>query len=124
MTAHVVFAAFDNLPSTGSARMLRLIRDEIGFGGLLMTDDLSMQALSGTLGDRTTAARAAGCDVMLHCNGKPDEMEQVAAAAGVLSGAALTRADAALARRQVPDDTDPAALMAELATLVPGPGNA
>jgi beta-N-acetylhexosaminidase len=120
MTAHIVFSAYDDQPATCSAPMIRVIREDIGFGGLLMTDDLSMQALSGTLADRAAAARRAGCDVILHCNGTRDEMQAVAAASGVLAGAALARADAALAARRAPDGADPAALDAELAQLLQG----
>jgi len=124
MTAHLVFSAYDDQPATCSAAMIRVIRDDIGFGGLLMTDDLSMQALAGGLGQRAAAARQAGCDVMLHCNGQRDEMQAVADASGVLAGAALTRAEAALARRHAPDAADPGALAAELARLMPGHADA
>lgn len=118
MTAHIVFSAYDDQPATCSAPMIRVIREDIGFGGLLMTDDLSMQALSGTLGERAAASRRAGCDVMLHCNGNADEMTSVAAASGVLAGTALARAEAALAARRTPDGADPAALDAELAQVM------
>ena len=118
MTAHIVFSAYDDQPATCSAPMIRVIRDQIGFGGLLMTDDLSMQALSGTIGERAAASRRAGCDVMLHCNGNLGDMQAVAAASGVLAGAALARAEAALAARRTPDAADPKALDAELAQLV------
>ena len=118
MTAHIVFSAYDDQPATWSAPMIRVIRDQIGFGGLLMTDDLSMQALSGTIGERAAASRRAGCDVMLHCNGNLGEMQAVAAASGALAGAALARAEAALAARRAPDTADPKALDAELAQLV------
>ena len=76
MTAHVVFTALDPLaPATISATIVRdVIRDSIGFRGLLMTDDISMGALSGSVGERTRAAIAAGCDMVLHCNGKMPEM--------------------------------------------------
>ena len=118
MTAHIVFSAYDDQPATCSAPMIRVIRDQIGFGGLLMTDDLSMQALSGTIGERAAASRRAGCDVMLHCNGNLGEMQAVAAASGALAGASLARAEAALAARRTPDTADPKALDAELAQLV------
>ena len=118
MTAHIVFSAYDDQPATCSAPMIRVIRDQIGFGGLLMTDDLSMQALSGTIGERAAASRRAGCDVMLHCNGNLGDMQAVAAASGALAGAALARAEAALAARRIPDTADPKALDAELAQLV------
>ena len=120
MTAHIVFSAYDDQPATCSAPMIRVIREDIGFGGVLMTDDLSMQALSGTLADRAAAARRAGCDVILHCNGTRDEMQAVAAASGMLAGSALARADAALEARRAPDGADPAALDAELAQLLQG----
>lgn len=119
MTAHIVFSAFDDAsPATCSPTMVRVIREQIGFGGLLMTDDLSMQALDGTLAERATRARVAGCDVVLHCNGKPDEMEAVAAAAGRLSPEQAMRAEAALSWRKLPDASDLSALDAELAGLM------
>ena len=76
MTAHVVFTAIDPVaPATISATIVRdVIRDSIGYQGLLMTDDISMGALSGSVGERTRAAIAAGCDVVLHCNGDMPEM--------------------------------------------------
>jgi beta-N-acetylhexosaminidase len=99
MTAHVVFTALDPIePATVSATIVRsVIRDSIGFKGLLMSDDISMGALSGSIAERTRAAIAAGCDVVLHCNGQMPEMQAVAAEAPVLAGEALRRADAALA---------------------------
>ena len=100
MTAHVVYAALDpDAPATQSAAVVRVIREEIGFGGLLMTDDLSMKALRGSFAERAARALAAGCDVVLHCNGDPAEMAAVAEAAPALAGRALARADAALALR-------------------------
>ncbi len=118
MTAHVVFDAFDPArPATLSPDVVRVIRDRIGFAGLLVTDDLSMQALSGTLGDRAAAAIAAGCDVALHCNGERAEMEAVVAAAGPLTAAAAARAAAALARRGPGDAIDTASLEAEFEAL-------
>ncbi|MGE4221642.1 MAG: beta-N-acetylhexosaminidase, partial [Alphaproteobacteria bacterium] len=97
MTAHVVFSAIDRLaPATTSVTMVReVIRGSIGFAGLLMSDDVSMGALSGTIAERSTQALAAGCDVVLHCNGDLDEMREVAAVAPELSGAAAQRAEAA-----------------------------
>jgi beta-N-acetylhexosaminidase len=108
MTAHVVFSAIDPAhPATTSATMVReVIRGFIGFQGLLMSDDISMGALSGTIGERSRAAIAAGCDVVLHCNGKLDEMREVAANVPRLSGDAAKRADAALAARQAPSEFD------------------
>jgi beta-N-acetylhexosaminidase len=117
MTAHVVYSALDpEAPATQSPRVVRLIREEIGFGGLLLTDDLSMQALQGGFGERVRRAMRAGCDVALHCNGDPDEMAAVAEAAPALAGPALARAEAALARRGA-GAAEPAELEVELAAL-------
>lgn len=119
MTAHIVVPAYDgDNPSTGSQKMITVIRMEIGFGGLLLTDDLTMQALSGTLADRTARAIAAGCDIALHCNGVRAEMEAVAKAAGPMTDPAVVRAGAALSRRQTPGPIDAAALLAELDGLI------
>jgi beta-N-acetylhexosaminidase len=124
MTAHVVYTALDpKAPATTSRRVMRdIIRGHIGYDGLVMSDDLSMNALKGTLRERADASFAAGCDVGLHCNGKLDEMMQVAAAAPVLRGKPKRRAEAALARiRHVPEPFDPhegrARLDAALAAL-------
>jgi beta-N-acetylhexosaminidase len=108
MSAHVVFTALDPIePATVSATIVRdVIRDSIGFKGLLMTDDISMGALSGSIAERARAAIAAGCDVVLHCNGEMPEMQAVAAAAPILAGEALRRADAALARKRPPAPID------------------
>ena len=108
MTAHVVFSAIDPVaPATTSVTMVReVIRGFIGFQGLLMSDDVSMGALSGTIAERSRAAFAAGCDMVLHCNGKMDEMREVAAASPRLEGKAATRAEAALAARRAPDAFD------------------
>ena len=121
MTAHIIFAAYDaQRPATQSPEMIRVIRQEIGFQGLLMTDDLNMQALHGTLGQRTAAARAAGCDIALHCKGDMAEMLQVAAEAGEMGPRTLQRAAAALARRKAADPVDIAALEADLALVGQG----
>lgn len=99
MTAHVVYTAIDaERPATTSPKAIAdIIRGEIGFDGLLMSDDVSMKALSGDFAARAQAIVAAGCDVVLHCNGLMDEMRAVAGAAPVLSGEALRRAGRALA---------------------------
>ncbi|WP_309666161.1 glycoside hydrolase family 3 N-terminal domain-containing protein [Tabrizicola sp.] len=116
MTAHLVFEAFDqDLPATQSPRMIRVIREDIGFGGLLMTDDLNMNALSGTLAERTARSIAAGVDIALHCSGEMAEMQAVAGAAGRMGPATLRRAGAALAQRRDVGVPDVAGLMAELA---------
>jgi beta-N-acetylhexosaminidase len=111
MSAHVVFSAIDPAhPATTSATMVReVIRGSIGFQGLLMSDDISMGALSGTIAERSRAATAAGCDIVLHCNGKLEEMQEVATSVPQLSGASEQRASAALAMRQPPGEFDAAA---------------
>jgi beta-N-acetylhexosaminidase len=108
MTAHVVYTAIDkNNPATHSKRVIsRIIRDQLGFQGLLMTDDLSMQALKGTLAERATAALEAGCDIALHCSGVMDEMQAVAAVVGPLKGKALRRARLALKYKRKPTSFD------------------
>ena len=115
MTAHVVYEAIDPLrPGTQSPAILREVRDVIGFGGLLMTDDISMGALPGTMTERCAEAIAAGCDVILHCNGDMDEMQDAAAAAGRMSADAQRRADEALQMRAPPVALDIEAARAEL----------
>ena len=115
MTAHLVFSAFDpDLPATQSPRMIDLIRVEIGFQGLLMTDDLNMEALAGSLAERTARSMAAGVDIALHCKGDLSEMQQVASAAGRMTDAAMARGRAALAQRRKVESDIPA-LLADLA---------
>jgi beta-N-acetylhexosaminidase len=109
MTAHVVFSTIDKRhPATLSRRIFKeIIRGEIGYEGLVMSDDLSMKALSGSFAERTRRAYAAGCDVVLHCNGERDEMQAVVSAAKPLAGLAKRRAEAALARiRHAPEPFD------------------
>jgi beta-N-acetylhexosaminidase len=109
MTAHVVFTSIDERhPATLSRQVFKeVIRGQIGFEGLVMTDDLSMKALSGSFAERTRRAYAAGCDVVLHCNGVRDEMDAVARAAKPLAGKSRQRAEAALARiRHAPEPFD------------------
>jgi beta-N-acetylhexosaminidase len=120
MTAHVVFSAVDPAqPATTSATMIaEVIRGVIGFQGLLMSDDVSMNALSGNIAERTRAIFAAGCDMALHCNGNIEEMREVAGQTPELSGTALARAKAALASRRVPQPFDRAAARAELDALI------
>ncbi len=120
MTAHVVFSAIDPVaPATTSVTIVRqVIRGFIGFQGLLMSDDVSMNALSGTIAERSRAALAAGCDVVLHCNGKMDEMAAVAGETPPLSGDAARRADAALAARTAPEEFDTEAARKIFAQMV------
>lgn len=126
MTAHVVFSALDAAqPATTSATIItQVIRGTIGFQGLLMSDDVSMNALAGSIAERTRAIVAAGCDMVLHCNGKLDEMRAVATEVPVLSGLALARADAALAARAAPQPFDRTAARAELDQLIARAGTA
>jgi beta-N-acetylhexosaminidase len=100
MTAHVVYEAIDpDRPATVSARVIQdHIRGTIGFSGLLLSDDLSMQALRGGLRERAAAAFAAGIDLALHCNGDLAEARGVAEATPLLEGMALKRTEAAMAR--------------------------
>jgi beta-N-acetylhexosaminidase len=121
MTAHIVFSGIDpHLPATLSPAVIAAIRHDIGFTGLLMTDDIAMGALSGPVAARGAASLAAGCDVVLHCNGDLPEREAMAAACGAMTAQAQARADAALARRPAPDTVDIAALEAELDGLCSG----
>jgi beta-N-acetylhexosaminidase len=123
MTAHVVFSAIDTAqPATTSAIMIRdVIRGWIGFEGLLMSDDVSMGALSGSLADRSRAALAAGCDLVLHCNGNLEEMRQVADASPELAGEGAARADRALALRRNRIDIDVPAARVRFAELMTQP---
>jgi beta-N-acetylhexosaminidase len=117
MTAHVVYTALDSeRPATTSPKIVtEVIRGSIGYDGLLMSDDLSMQALTGTLKERAEASLKAGCDVVLHCNGRLDEMTAVAESAPPLEGLPLRRAEDALRRiRHAPEPFDVADARARL----------
>jgi beta-N-acetylhexosaminidase len=120
MTAHVVFSALDPVhPATTSATIIeQVIRGVIGFQGLLMSDDVSMNALAGSIAERTRAIVTAGCDMVLHCNGKLDEMQEVAGETPELSGKPLERAKRALASRKPPQPFDRLAARAELDALL------
>lgn len=121
MTAHIVYEDIDpTAPATQSEVMINLIREEIGFGGLLMTDDLSMQALEGPLALRARRSLVAGCDLVLHCNGNLEDMREVADAAGTLSEIAVIRAENALTWRKSPVPVDIDALEAEFQSLMTG----
>jgi beta-N-acetylhexosaminidase len=126
MTAHVVFSSLDSAhPATTSATIIeQVIRGVIGFQGLLMSDDVSMNALAGSIAERTRAVFAAGCDLVLHCNGKLDEMREVARETPELSGKALERARRALASRKAPQAFDRLAARAELDALINQAGTA
>ena len=121
MTAHIIFDALDSdAPATQSPAVIDYIRTSIGFGGLLLTDDLNMQALSGDLALRTSRALAAGCDIALHCKGAAEEMVMVAAAAGDMRADTRRRAQAALARRGAGKAVDIAAIDAAVSALTQG----
>jgi beta-N-acetylhexosaminidase len=126
MTAHVVFSALDPAqPATTSATIItQVIRGVIGFQGLLMSDDVSMNALAGSIAERTRAIFNAGCDMALHCNGKLDEMREVAVETPELSGKPLERAQRALASRRAPQAFDRLAARAELDALIERAGTA
>jgi beta-N-acetylhexosaminidase len=125
MTAHVLYAALDpDYPATVSARLVtEVIRANIGFDGVLLSDDLSMAALPGSVGERAGRALAAGCDLVLHCNGDRAEMSEVARSSAPLSPAALRRLGAGEAlrvARRAPFDRRAAAL--RFAALMAGEG--
>jgi beta-N-acetylhexosaminidase len=121
MTAHVVYTAIDpNFPATTSEIVIRdVIRGRIGFDGLLMSDDSSMNALSGTLRERARAIAGNGCDIVLHCNGKMEEMLEVVAEARPLAGKALERARRVEAAFGRVDDLDEASVRAKFNSLLP-----
>ena len=107
MTAHILYTAIDDkLPATLSPTVINLIRREIGFDGLLMSDDLSMKALGGSFEDRTIQSLNAGCDIVLHCNGKMEEMLPIANVLPALSSQALERFAQAWAMLHKPYEYD------------------
>ncbi len=120
MSAHVVYTAVDpDQPATTSQKAIRdILRGYIGFDGLLMSDDVSMNALAGSIGERTVNIISGGCDIVLHCNGLMDEMEAVAANAPVLSGKSLERASRVMAGFPAPDNADEDALALEFEALM------
>lgn len=120
MTAHVIYAAIDpDLPATTSPIVIeQIIRGEIGFDGLLMSDDVSMKALSGDFASRSRAILVAGCDVVLHCNGVMGEMEAVVTETPRLTGEALARAQRALLPLGRQDDSVEDDVRAEFAELM------
>ncbi|MBY6055026.1 beta-N-acetylhexosaminidase [Leisingera daeponensis] len=120
MTAHLVYDAYDDRPATTSPVMMRLIRERIGFDGLIMTDDISMKALQGSLAGNARASIEAGCDVVLLCNASLEERIAVAEAAGTMSAAAQTRAERALEARRTPVALDIMSAERELAALMGG----
>lgn len=118
MTAHIVYPVIDpDKCATLSAPVIDMIRKNIGFDGLLMTDDLSMKALGGSFETRAEQSLKSGCDMLLHCNGLRVEMDPILASTPELSGKALARASRALAARKTPEPFDTAAAIAELEAL-------
>lgn len=122
MTAHVVYSALDaTAPATLSELMVStIIRTQIGFPGLLLSDDLSMQALDGPFERRARQCRIAGCDIALHCNGDMEEMKQVVEGAGLMDDAGANRVAAGRAMLGRPADFDREAAHARLAALLAG----
>ncbi|MEP5730229.1 MAG: beta-N-acetylhexosaminidase [Sulfitobacter sp.] len=120
MTAHLIFSEIDDMPATLSKKMIEVIREDIGFDNLLMTDDISMKALSGSPVQNTTAAIAAGVDVVLYCNASLQDRHLVAEAAGQMNPDAQRRAEHALSHRKIPDDVDIPSLERELEALLGG----
>ncbi len=120
MSAHLVFNAVDaERPATTSPKVIEeIIRGTIGFDGLLVSDDSSMNALKGTLGQRAANIVAGGCDIVLHCNGVMSEMLEVVKEAPVLSGKALERARAVEAGFTIPDGSDEATLREEFNAML------
>ncbi|MCE3233216.1 MAG: nagZ [Rickettsiaceae bacterium] len=119
MTAHILYTAIDDKkPATLSDKAIKLIRDDIGFDGLLISDDLSMKALKGTFASRTRDSLAAGCDVVLHCNGKMEEMSEIAENVSALSKYAARRVEKSMALLKFPEAIDFAEVEKEVAEMV------
>ncbi len=118
MTGHMVVAALDpEHPATQSKIVLEFVRNDIGFGGLLMTDDISMEALDGDVVHRSHLALAAGCDLALHCNGNFEEMTALAKELPMMTDVAQRRADLAVKSIPQASDVDMDALRAERAAM-------
>lgn len=120
MTAHIVYASIDEETAGTQSRKIigDVIRNNIGFAGCLMSDDISMHALGGDFGDRSRKILEAGCDIVLHCNGDMDEMRAVAEVVPELTGVSERRCEEALAGRRDPEPGfDRAAAWSEFQTL-------
>lgn len=120
MTAHIVYPAYDpDLPASTSPVIIdRVIRGAIGFDGVLLSDDINMSALAGGVAHRAAACVAAGCDVVLHCSGRLDEMREIAAALPAMTPKAARRLDKALAQRRAPSRFDPTGSLARLEAML------
>lgn len=110
MTGHLLFTAWDSEnPATQSPKIIRdIIRGRIGFDGLLLTDDLDMEALTGSVPERAERAIAAGCDIALNCWAKIDDMVGICTRLPTMSAATTARLDAALSATRF-GDGDPVA---------------
>jgi beta-N-acetylhexosaminidase len=118
MTAHVTYTAIDpENPATTSARVIGVIRRDIGFEGLLLSDDISMQALEGSLEARARASLTAGCDILLHCNGSLDERRRVLEAVPEMGAGEFKRLSRLMTPRSAEAGFDRAAAAAELERL-------
>ncbi|KZL10563.1 beta-N-acetylhexosaminidase [Pseudovibrio sp. Ad26] len=119
MTAHIVFKEIDgDHPVTQSSYAIqKVIREAIGFDGVLISDDISMKALGGDLKSRVEKIVAAGCDLVLHCNGELDEMKVVASAVPEIDGKRAERIKAAMQRNTQMFDGEETALRAEFDEL-------
>jgi beta-N-acetylhexosaminidase len=119
MSAHVLYTAIDpRRPATASPVVIaEVMRGEIGFDGLILSDDLSMKALDGSFEQRAAAVIEAGLDIVLHCNGDLEEARAVASASPVLAGASLQRAKAAEAAIKPPQPFDVERGEVELAAI-------
>ena len=106
MTAHITYSTIDTLPATISKKMITIIRKDIKFKNLLITDDISMGALTGSISKRAELSIKAGCDIVLHCNGQLTEMIDVANACGSLSEQSEKRSEFVLSRRKPVRETN------------------
>ena len=122
MTAHVIYSAIDpDRPATVSGKVVEeVIRGEIGFDGLLISDDTSMKALSGDFPEKAEAILAAGCDMVLHCNGVMEEMQGIVSRIRPLAGKSLERANMALSAIGSIDTKQEDVVRAEFATYFEG----
>ena len=120
MTAHITYTSIDNTPATISKKMLSLIRNDLGYKNLIITDDISMGALEGTIFERSKSSIDAGCDIVLHCNGDLKEMIDVANASGQLTSQGEERSQFALEQKRPPKEESIDELQYELSKLMPG----
>ena len=120
MTGHLLFPAWDaDNPSTLSKTVVsQIIRGRIGFDGLLLTDDIDMEALSGTIPERAGRAIAAGCDVVLNCWARMDDMQGIAERCGAMGPDSVARLERALSSRSAGENADKAALLAKRDALL------